>query len=136
MPLDATTLETLLEQVDAWKGRKQRHLVAEAEAGEKDAARQAATPDRAGGERPGGAAAEASTLAQQWEVGVTVPLSWRYIAGCCRAGALGRALATLGTTPWRNNGRSCHRMPGMLWAAIGYTQPLMCLLALGADTCC
>ena len=68
MALDATALETLLEQVEAWKGRKQRHLVAEAEAGERGAARQAAAPDRAGGEGAGGAAAEACTLVQQWEV--------------------------------------------------------------------
>ena len=74
MPLDATALETLLEQVDAWKGRKQRHLVAEAEAGERSAAGQSTTPDRAAGEGVGGAAAEASTLAQQWEVRVGVDL--------------------------------------------------------------
>ena len=72
MPLDATALETLLEQVDAWKGRKQGHLVAEAEAGERGAAGQA--PDKAGGEGAGSAAAEASTLAQQWEVRVGVGL--------------------------------------------------------------
>ena len=82
MPLNATALETLLEQVEAWKGRKQRHLVAEAEAGERGTARQAATADRAGGEGAGAAAAEAGTLAQQWEVGAGVPVSWRCAAGC------------------------------------------------------
>lgn len=70
MPLNAPALESLLEQVEAWKCRKQRHLVAEAEAGERGAARLAAAPDRPGGEGAGGAAAEASTLMQQWEVRV------------------------------------------------------------------
>ena len=113
MPLNATALETLLEQVEAWRGRKQRHLVAEAEAGERGAARQAATPDRAGVEGAGGAAAEASTLAQQWEVRVGVGHA---LLAAEERGLRGWLWATTWTRRWGVH----HFLALDGWHALGY----------------